>query len=180
MLTRRELLRSTALVPVGLLLAKCSMPATQIAATAAAAIEAVGTEAANIMPELEKAGLSGADATTAQTVISEMESVANTVSATSTQAQGQAALTQIEDYVNALAPLVTPFLPMIPGGGTIGIIIAAIPAIEPLIDFGVSMLSAQAQALAAPPAATAPVPGMAPVSPAQAAMLELIRRASGH
>lgn len=114
-----------------------------------AALQAVGEEFQLVMPQLQGAGLSGANAAVATTVIQNAEKALAVIDATSTQTQGQSTLITVEQYINALAPLVIPFASLIPGGAAIGLIVAALPAIELAVNLGASLLSTQAQALAA-------------------------------
>jgi hypothetical protein len=117
------------------------------------------------MPQLTKAGLSGATVTTVSTAITAISAAGNDISAAATATQGQSTLIQIEGYVNAIAPDVLPFVSLIPGGGILALVIAALPAIEAMLNFAVSLLSAEAKTIAV--AATPPTP--APTSAARMA-----------
>src|SRR6185312_3303581 len=177
-LSRRRLLAATAIVPAAVVLAACPGPVAVPAFVAA--LQSVGQDVLLAMPQLLKAGLSGATAATVNTAINAISQVGNDVSAASTATQGQSALIQIEGYVNAIAPDVLPFLPLIPGGSIIAIVIAALPAIEAMLNFAASLLSAEAKAVAATAQVPAPAASTlrrmgATVDPSQAALEELLR-----
>ncbi len=114
-----------------------------------AALEAIATEAGSILPQLEAAGLSGADAAKAQQIVAEIQSALKVINIASSETQGQSALATVEGYINALAPLALPFVSLIPGGTVVGLIVAALPAIELALNFIVSLLTPQAKELAA-------------------------------
>jgi hypothetical protein len=187
MLTRRALLRSTALVPVSVLVVSCA-PAPSVTMTPnpvpqwLAALQAIGTIGLNAIPELKSAGLVGTGAAQATTIIQNVVSAASAISASSTATQGQSVLIQIEGDANALAPIIAPFLPLIPGGGVIGLIFAALPLIEAGVNLGVSLLSPKVTAMAAAVPTRVPMAGTGPVPPmtAQEAVNELIARAALH
>ena len=115
-----------------------------------AGLQSILTMTSAILPQFVSAGLSGANLATAQQIVAEMQQALSTINATSTTVQGQSVLTQIEGYINALAPLLLPFVSLIPGGSYIGLIVAALPAIEAAINF-ISSLTQQAQQLTPPP-----------------------------
>ncbi len=113
-----------------------------------AAFEAVLTMATSILPQLQAVGLSGGDLDKAQKIVAGMQDALKAISSASTQGQGQAVLTQIEGYINALAPIVATFAALVPGGSIVGLIIAALPAIELGVNFVISLLTPQAVAIA--------------------------------
>lgn len=117
-----------------------------------AGIQAVAQEFTNDLPAiLQAAGASGSGASI-QSIIDKIVAAASAISSASTQVQGQSVLQQIEGYVNSLAPLVAPFAASVPG---LGIVIAALPAIELGLNVLTSFLSPQAKALGATVAPTA-------------------------
>jgi len=110
------------------------------------AIQAIGTEVGQIVTQLPSS-VPAATASQIQTIISEIQQAASAVGAASTQSAGQSTLSQIEAYINDLAPLVLPFVSAIPGGSIIGIIVAALPAIEVALNMLISTLSPTAKTL---------------------------------
>lgn len=121
-----------------------------------AALQAVATEVSSIMPQLTAAGLTGSAASKAQGIIAQIEKALGAIGSASTAADGQSVLATVETYINSLAPLVEPFVAAIPGGSIVGLIVAALPAIELAVNMLVTLLTPQAQALAntAPPLTT--------------------------
>ncbi len=177
-ISRRDLFRGAAMVPVGIALASCA-GGNQVPAWVAA-IAAIGREAVLILPQLVAAGLPGAAASQAAAIIGSIQNVAQTISAASTAAQGQAALGQIEIYINAVAPIVADYAGLVPGGSILGLIVAALPAVELAVNVIVDLLTPQAKALAgtAPTAIpSTPTAAAAPLS-AQQAMERLIALAA--
>jgi hypothetical protein len=118
-----------------------------------AALQAIATEASSILPQLAAVGLSGAALASAQTIVKEIQAALSAIGVASTVSQGQAVLQQVETYINALAPLVLPFVAAVPGGTIIGLVVAALPAVETALNFVASLLTPVAQQLAssAPP-----------------------------
>jgi hypothetical protein len=159
--TRRRLLAGAAVVATGASLGACAtnplpnVNVTTISSLALAGLQAIGTEIVSVAPQLEKFGLSGSSLSTVQTIIADIEQILGGVNAASSAVSGQTVLAQIEGYVNTLAPIILPFVAAVPGGTIIGAIIAALPAIETAVNFLISLLSPQAQQVAA----TAPTPG---------------------
>lgn len=148
---RRALLALAASAPI---LAAC--PAGQIPLYVSA-IQSLGQDALLVMPQLTAAGLSGNAASTAANIVNGITAAAGIIGATSTQAQGATALTQIELYINALAPFAASFAGLVPGGSMIGLIVAALPAIEEAVNLVVTLITNEAKSLAA----TAPKPAAA-------------------
>jgi hypothetical protein len=114
-----------------------------------AALQAIATEASSILPQLAAVGLSGAALASAQTIVKEIQAALSAIGVASTVSQGQAVLQQVETYINALAPLVLPFVAAVPGGTIIGLVVAALPAVETALNFVASLLTPVAQQLAA-------------------------------
>ena len=181
-ITRRDLIYGAALIPVGIALADCS---PNVEPTFVAALQAVGQEISLALPQLQKAGLSNNLAGTIAKAITAIEAAASGVGMATTATQGQSVLIQIEGDINAIVPVVAPFVALVPGGAIISLVIAALPAIEAMVNFGVSLLSNQAKQVAATAVVPTPAAGSlarseAPIDPAQAALAELLRRAAGH
>ena len=148
-MNRRHVLLSGASLIV---LAGCTAGGTNQIPLWVAGIQAVAQELTNDLPTiLQAAGASGSGASI-QSIINKIVAAASAISAASTQVQGQGVLQQIEGYVNSLAPLVAPFAASVPG---LGIVIAALPAIELGLNVLTSFLSPQAKALGATVAPTA-------------------------
>ena len=180
MLTRRTLLSSVAPAAVAISVAGCwPTPTPTTIPTWVAGLQAIATEIALVIPELQVVGLGGNTLTSAQAIVTEIQTALAAISATSTTTQGQSVLIQVEGYINALAPLILPFVSLIPGGTTIGIIIAALPALEALVNIAVSLLSAQAASIAstAPPLPAAAKVGAA-LTPAEQYLQWLITQAN--
>ena len=144
---RRQLLASTALIPVAMLLAGCPSAGTQVPLFVSA-IKAIGQQALLSLPQLQAAGLSGASAAKAQTIVDQIEKIAGAISDAATATDGQSTLIKIEGYINALAPIVATFASLIPGGAVIGLVVAALPAIEFAVNMTVSLLTPTAKAIA--------------------------------
>lgn len=140
-----------------------------------AAIQAIGKEAVSIMPQLQSAAtaVGGSIPASVPGYITDLINVAGGVGNAATAAQGQDALTQVETYINTLAPLVVPIITAAfpAAGAAIGLIVAALPAIEALVNITVTELTPLAKSLAkdAPTPATAMRVGaaMAPADIAQ-------------
>ena len=113
-----------------------------------AAFQAILTEAASILPQLQAVGLTGNALSNASTIISEIKAALSAINAASTASQGMNVLQTVEIYINSLAPLVLPFVSLIPGGAVIGLIVAALPAIEAALNIVVTLLTPQAQTIA--------------------------------
>ena len=144
------------------------------------AFQALAAEAQLIVPELTAVGLGGNTLTSVQAIVGDIESVLSGVSTAMTQTQGQSVLAQVEGYINNLAPLVLPFVSLIPGGSVIGLIVAALPAIEVLVNFGISALTpvtAQLAASAPAPTASAKLKGSVAAPTAQQYLNLLIQKA---
>jgi hypothetical protein len=163
--SRRALLAGLGLLP--LVACQTTTPVTPPAPIPppawVAGLEAIATEAQNALNQLAAVGLNlnvtvtvGGVSMTVSQIISTIQTLAASIGSASTQAEGQATLTQIEDYINALAPLILPFVSLIPGGSIIGLIVAALPALETMLNIAVSILSPTAVQVAqsAPPAPT--------------------------
>lgn len=147
--SRRRLLAATSLVPIAFALDACNGTAGLLAPIAVSAFQAVGKEAVLIAPQLVQYGLSQADADNIVAGAKIVAAVAGAITGTSTALQGADTLSKIEAYVNAVAPIVAPFAPLIPGGTVIGLVIVALPEIEMAINFGASLLSQMAKQVAA-------------------------------
>lgn len=172
-MNRRFIITAAAMLPIGYVVSGMSScgggVATQVPLYVAA-IEAVGQQALLALPQLIGAGLSGTAASSATTIINQISNVGKAISAAATATESQNSLIQIEGYINALAPIVASFASVIPGGAIIGLIVAALPAIEFAVNLGVTLLSPQAQQLAAtaPPVAAAPTGRMGDALPTAA------------
>ncbi|MDE2426324.1 MAG: hypothetical protein KGO96_10510 [Elusimicrobia bacterium] len=93
------------------------------------------------VPGLEGVGLStttGGEITTAANSIARLLAQ---LPAVPTAAQGQSIVTTIENDINTFAPLITPFAALIPGGATIGLVVAALPALEAAVNLATSLTS---------------------------------------
>ncbi len=132
-----------------------------------AGFQAIAQEVQLALPQLQAAGLSGTAANTVTTIIGGVQAAARVVSAVSTPTQGSSTLTTIESYVNEIAPLVAPFVSLVPGGGIIALVIAALPELEAALNFTVSLLSAQAKQIAAAATPASAVPGRVGLTPLQ-------------
>lgn len=198
---RRSLLLFAAASPI---LASCKQADV---ARWVAAEQAIGQEFIVVAPELARFGID-ANApvtvpsfkiggvtvppitTTVSGVGTLVRDITSAVGVASTAAHGQSVLITVETYINALVPVIWPAVaPFVtaanPGAGlTIGLIVAALPAIEGMlnfaIDFGQTLLSGEAQKLAA--LAPPPVPAAGRVGAALKAspddyLNELLRRA---
>lgn len=147
LLSRRMLLLSGA---AAVTVAGCSTLSnwTTITQQAVTALQAIAAEITQIIPQLVSAGLGGNTLTAVQNIVTEIQSVLSGVTTAITNGQGQSILIQVEDLINQLAPLVLPFLSAIPGGSIIGMIVAALPAIEALVGVAITALTNLAQSLA--------------------------------
>ena len=160
---RRDFLATLA---AGTALAACAgqVPVAQWVA----GLQAVGQEFSLVAPQLQAAGLGGSALAQAQSIIGQIIAAAGAISNASAAAQGQSTLLQIEGYINALAPLVAPFAAGVPG---LGLIVAALPAIEALLNVTSALVPATQQLVAAHPTAAR--------MSAQQALAELLRQ-TGH
>lgn len=147
-MNRRNLLVSVAALPFLQLSlpSSCSQVQQQLP-TWLAGLQAVATEAAQIVPELTAVGLNGSALATVETAVSAIQKAVSALNAASTTLQGASVLVTIENYINVIAPVVVPFVAAVPGGATIALIVAALPAIEVAVNFGVSLLSPTALGL---------------------------------
>ena len=129
----------------------------QIAPIAVAAMSAFGKEIVLVAPQLEKFGLSDNADAQVKKYAQLMADLANGITTATPATEGQSTLTKIEDYINAVAPIVAPFVSLVPGGSIIGLCIAALPEIELLVNLGASLLTQAAKQIAntapKPPAA---------------------------
>ncbi len=205
-MNRRDFARNLTLVAGAPLLFGCTQAQT---AEWVAAEQALGQEFTVVAPELAQFGINASGpvtipsfkignitvppvTTTVQGVGSLASQLTAAVGAASTVAQGQTTLIKIETYTNALVPVIWPVLsPYVtaanPGVGlTLGLIVASLPALEGMlnfaVDFGGTLLSGDAQALAKLASPVAPVvtanrlgAALAPTS--QDYLNELMRRA---
>ena len=148
-LTRRRLL-ATAAPAAALALAGCASGSGTTTSTWIAALEAIGTELASVLPLLQSSGaIPVAAISQATVIINDILSVLAAINSASTMLTGYSVLTQIEGYLNALASVIAPYLSLIPGVGTVvGLIVMALPAIELAVNLLVSLISPQLQALA--------------------------------
>jgi len=150
-LSRRKFIALSGVAAIAVPLAGCAgLPFTPtLVQSAVTAIQAIGTEITQFLPQISSvAGISTSTVSAIATVVGLIQQAASAVGTATTQSSGAAILTQIETYINDLAPLVLPFLSLIPGGNILGIIIAALPAIEAAVGI-VSQLITQAASLAA-------------------------------
>ena len=183
--SRRRLLTLAAGGSLAAVLAGCGTTGGGTTTTTTAsnwvqAFQALAAEAQLIVPELTAVGLGGNTLTSVQAIVGDIESVLSGVSTAMTQTQGQSVLAQVEGYINNLAPLVLPFVSLIPGGSVIGLIVAALPAIEALVNFGISELSsvtAQLAASAPAPTVSAKLKGSVAAPTAQQYLNLLIQKA---
>ena len=182
-LSRRTFLLASATVP----LAGCSTISGIIGNTTSSqqivtALQAVATEITQVIPQLSQVpGFAGNTLTAVQQVVAEIQQVLSGVSSAITQGQGQSILIQVENYINDLAPLVLPFVSLIPGGSIIGMVVAALPAIEAAAGVVASALSNLSKSIAtsAPPLpASARLRATTPISTSQQYLNLLEQRAS--
>lgn len=195
-ITRRNLLRVTALLPVGYAMGSCgTLP---VVGAFVGPIEAIGQQITLDAPQFQSviatvpayAGQAASLVSKVTGIDTAIQAAAAAIGAASTQSEGQSTLITIETYMNALAPIVGPPLQAaaaaaFPGGGlVVGLVIAALPAIEPLVNMTVDQLTAEAKALVAyaqVPAPTAEHVRMAATlggtADAHSALAELLRRA---
>ena len=125
-------------------------------------IQAIATEVGQIAGQLGAAGVSASVIAQVQSIVASIQAAASAVGGAVTQSAGQSILIQIEGYINALVPIIQPFLSLVPGvGSIIGIIVIALPAIEAALNIIVGLLSPAATALAsnAPPLPLTAAPG---------------------
>jgi len=125
-------------------------------------IQAIATEISQIVGMLSTAGVSPSVIAQVQSIVASIQAAAAAVGTAVTQTAGQSILTQIEGYINALVPILQPFLSLIPGIGSImGIIVIALPAIEAALNIIIGALSPAAIALGtlAPPLPLTAAPG---------------------
>lgn len=186
-ITRRALLRTTAFTAPAFALAACAGPGgvpvtvNVPVSSWANAIQGIGQYfTQQFLPSLTGAGAKIPQSTlaTIERIVGGIGGAAAGVDAATTQSQGASTLQTIENYVNELAPVVGPFLALIPGAGPIlSIALAALPAVEGLVNMGSTLLSPLAQQIAATPVATKPTAMAAPLSPAAA--LQIVLRKTG-
>jgi predicted small secreted protein len=160
----------------GTTLAGCAGASGQIPLYVAA-LRAVGQQALLSLPQLKTAGLSGPTADTIAKALTEISTVGQAISDAASATDGQSTLIKIEGYINAIAPLAVPFAALVPGGALIGLVVAALPAIEFAVNLTVSLLTPPAKVLAS----TAPKPagaarGVIAVLTPEQALAELLRR----
>jgi hypothetical protein len=168
-ITRRRVIQIAGYTFVLPVLDACSGSSTGDFATA---IQALGAEFADDLPLLQAAGLPVSSS--AAGIIGSISSIAGAISSAATPTQGATTLQTIEQDINAVAPIIAPFAAGVPA---LGIAIAAIPAIEALVNIGVTLLTPAAQALAAKPAASASLAGSTTsLSPSQVALQQLLAR----
>jgi hypothetical protein len=120
-------------------------------------LQAILEEAPSIIPQLQNFGLSGSALATAQQVVADIEQVLNGIGNATTAAEGLSILQQVETYINTLAPIALAVIPasvLGPAGTVIGLVIAALPAIEAGVNMLVSALSPIAKQIATPAAAS--------------------------
>ncbi len=154
-ISRRTLLLSGA--SSAALLVGCATTSGALPATVIAGFGAIAKTAGLVLPQLQATGLAGGALNTVTTILGELQAAAAAITGASSLGAGQSTLTRVEGYVNALAPLVLPFVALIPGGAVISLLVAALPELEIAINFASSLLSAQArQVAAAVPASAAP------------------------
>lgn len=144
-ITRRSLLITAA--PGALALAGCGTTTPSTTAAWVTELQAIGTMVTQILPQLVSVGLPASTQASVATIVGEIQQALAGVNAAMSQSQGASVLATIENYINDLAPLVLPFVSLIPGGSVIGLIVAALPAIEAAINI-VSSLTTQSVTLA--------------------------------
>lgn len=165
-LTRRRALRAVLLGGAAIALAGCGTPTTGSVSVWVAGLQAIETEVQAILPQIASAvSIPAATLAEITSILSAITSALSAISSASSTLTGASVLAQVEGYINALAPLILPFLSAIPGGGVIGLIVAALPAIEAALNF-ISSLTSQALSLAsaAPALASARLRGPAAVA----------------
>ena len=180
-ITRRTLLSSVA-PGAALIAAGCAGVSVsgQIPATVLAGIQAIGTEITQILPLISTAAnIPASTVTEINSIVAQIQQATSVLSTASTASAGTSTLQTIETYINDLAPLVAPFLSLIPGvGSVLGLIIAALPALEAAAGILISLLSPAASAIPAPALpASARLRGT-PTTMSQAYLNMLIARAN--
>ena len=191
-LTRRALFCKAPTIMIGLplVLAACA-PSNNGGATigvtvplssAVTAIQAFGQYLAQtFLPSLTGSGvpISNNVLGTISKIITGISGVANAVGTASSATTGSV-LATIEGYVNQLAPVVQPYLSMIPGFGSIAAIaFMALPAIEGLVNMGATLLSPLVQQIAAAPVPAGPTAAGVALTPQQALQLLLQKTGRG-
>ena len=188
-LSRRALFckAPTVMLPLGLALAGCAATTATTGGTtvtsAVTAIQAFGQYLAQtFLPALTGSGVSipTSTLTTISNIISGIGSAANAIG-TAASATAGSTLATIENYVNQLAPVIQPFIAMIPGVGSIAsIAFMALPAIEGLVNMASTLLSPLVQSIAAQPAATStPTAARVALTPQQALAILLQKTGRG-
>lgn len=189
-ITRRALLRTTAFTAPAFALAACAGAGGGVPVTVNVpvsswtnAIQGIGQYfTQQFLPSLTSAGAKIPASTlgTIERIVGGIGGAAAGVNAATTQSQGAGVLATIENYANELAPVVAPFLALIPGAGPIlTIALAAMPAVEGLVNMGSTLLSPLAQQIATQPVASTPTTAAAVLSPSAALQIVLQRTGRG-
>lgn len=144
-MTRRALLRSTALVPIAALAACNGMSAAQIGQQVAGDVSLLGTGLAGALPGLVSLKvLTGADVSKVSGLVGQLTQLASGVSSALTQTAAQPVIQQIGGVLAQIAAVAGPLLP--PPWGTA---IMAAQVLFPVIASAVGLIS-QAAPLAGP------------------------------
>lgn len=138
MLTRRALLRTSALVPVALA-AGCAMPGSP-AAGLASAIDDIKIIAGGLLGSLP--GLSGLlpsnVLSNVTSIINKLGQVASTISGAVSPSAAQSPMKAFEDLLNTVIQKVTPFVAAVPG---IGEIFTAASVLLPVAEGAIGMIA---------------------------------------
>jgi hypothetical protein len=120
-----------------------------IAPALLAGLEAIGTEVSQILPMIQSVGanIPASTVSAIQTAITGIEAAVSGIGAASSASNGASILQTVETYINDLAAALSPFLSLIPGvGPIIGLIVAALPALEAVAGIIISLVQPVAAA----------------------------------
>ena len=161
-MTRRALLRSTALVPVAAVVACAGQTAAGLPAQLLSDVQTLASGVAGILPTLGAvAGIPAATVSQVGGDIAELQQAAGTLSGVATTTAAQPVVQQIEGYVNAIVGIAAPLLAATPAGP----ILAAATVLLPVIEAAVGLVLPPS----APPAAVAAAASQ--MTPAQARLI---------
>ena len=120
----------------------------QISSTVLSGLQAIAATITSVAPQLVAAGLPSSALGTVNGYIQDIEQVVAGVNSASSAATGATVLSDVETYINTIAPIILPFVSAIPGGSIIGLIVAALPAIETALGTFISLLTPAAKQVA--------------------------------
>jgi hypothetical protein len=141
-------------------------------------LRAIAKEVQLVLPQLQAVGLIGNAALNVGVIADKIVAAIGAIGDAATLSQGQSVLTAVETYINALAPLVAPFVALVPGGAIISLIVAALPELEVLLNLAVTVLTPPTKALmTSAPRPAGAARGVVTVLTPNEALAELMRRA---